>query len=270
MSRKKMINGMNNLNFTKMAILVIVSSTILACSSLDNITIVTKEDIVGQEIKIKVTKGKKYEHKLKIINWLPFIRVTNQPQIAIWIEDLDGKYLETLYVTHKVAKQDWKKAPSDPTPKEEIRRPESLPHWAHQRGVKYEDGLYLPTRDKPLVDAITSATPINSFELESKIKAEREQVIVKAEVNHSSDFNNFYHKNLDSNSEYYGGGRWGSGQPALIYAKKINLRDTKKRYSLEIIGHSSPNGDNGEVYPDISKLTTAKRIVEEIIINLND
>jgi len=268
MSRRKMIKGMNNLNFTKMTTLVIVISTILACSTLDNITIITKENIVGQEIKIKVTKGAKYEHKLKIINWLPFIRVTNQPQIAIWIEDLDGKYLETLYVTHKVAKQDWKKAPSDPTPIEEIRRPASLPHWAHQRGVKYEDGLYLPTRDKPLVDAITSATPINSFELESKIKAEREQVIVKAEVNHSSDFNDFYHKHLNSNSEYYGGGIWGSGQPAVLYAKKINLTGNEQKYSLEMIGHSSPSGENGKVYSDISKLTTAKRIVEDIIIIL--
>ena len=270
MSRKIIMKRMNNLIFKKVAILLIVILTILACSTLDNITIITKENVIGQEIKIKVIKGKKYEHKLKIINWLPFIRVTNQPQIAIWIEDLDGKYLETLYVTQGVAKQDWKKAPSDPTPKEEIRRPESLPHWAHQRGIKYKDGLYLPTRDKPLIDAVTSATPTNSFELDSKIKAEREQVIVKAEINHSGDFNDFYHKNLDSDSDYYGGGKWGSGQPAVIYAKKINLTDTEQRYSLEIIGHSSPNGDNGKVYPDILKLTTAKRIVEEIIINLNN
>ena len=267
MSRKKIIKGMNNLNFKKLAILVIVTTTILTCTTLDSITIKTNESVVGQKMKIKVNKGEEYEHKLKIINWLPFIRVTNQPQIAIWIEDLDGKYLETLYVTKGVAKQDWKKAPSDPTPKEEIRRPESLPHWAHQRGIKYEDGLYLPTRDKPLVDAVTSATPTNSFELDSKIKAEREQVIVKAEINHSSDFNDFYHKNLDSDSDYYGGGKWGSGQPAVIYAKKVNLTDKEQKYSLEMIGHSSPSGENGKVYSDVSKLTTAKRIVEEIVIN---
>lgn len=35
-----------------------------------------------------------------------------------------------------------------------------------------------------------------------------------------------------------------------------------------MIGHSSPSGKNGKVYSDISKLTTAKRIVEDIIINI--
>jgi hypothetical protein len=34
-----------------------------------------------------------------------------------------------------------------------------------------------------------------------------------------------------------------------------------------MIGHSSPNGENGKVYPDISKLTTGKRIAEDIIVN---
>jgi len=267
MSKKKILKGVKSMNFIKISVLVIIITIIWACSTLDNSTITTQENLVGQEVKIKVIKGQEYEHKLDIIKWLPFIRVTNHPQIAIWFEDLDGNYLETLYVTQRVAKQRWKKAPSDPTPKEDIRRPESLPHWSHQRGVKYKDGIYLPTRDKPLADAVTSATPTNSFELESKINAEREQVIIKAEINHSGDFNDFYHKNLDSDSEYYGGGRWGSGQPAVIYAKKINLTDGKKKYYLEMTDHSSPSGENGGVYSDLSNLTTAKRIIEEIIIN---
>ena len=266
MSIKKIIKGVNNMNFKKVLTLLIVIINIFACTTLDNSTIITKENIAGQKIKIKVIEGEEWEHKLKIIRWLPFIKVTNQPQIAIWIEDLDGKYLETLYVTQGVAKQDWKKAPSDPTPKEKIRRPESLPHWAHQRGIKYEDGLYVPTRDKQLVDAVTSATPKTSFKLSSKIKAERKKVIIKAEINHSGDFNDYYHKNIDPDSEHYGGGRWGSGQPAVIYAKKINLSDNEKKYSLEIIGHSSPSGENGHVYSDISKLTSAKEIVKDIIV----
>ncbi len=268
MSRKKIIKRMNNMNFKQVSILVIIITTLFACKTLENSKIITKENVIGQKMKIKVIRGEEYEHKLSIIKWLPFIRITNQPQIAIWIEDLDGNYLETLYVTQSVAEQDWRKAPGDPTSKEEIRRPESLPHWAHQRGIKYEDGLYLPTRDKPLVDAVTSATPENSFELYSKVKAERKQVIIKAEINHSGDFNDFYHKHLDSDSEYYGGGRWGSGQPAIIYAKKINLTGDEQKYSLEIIGHSSPGGENGNVYDDLSKLTSAKEIVEDIIIEI--
>ena len=258
----------NSLNFKNTSILIIACITMLACITLNNLKLITKKNFEGQEIEIKVTEGEEWDHKLKIINWLPFIRITNQPQIAIWIEDLDGKYLETLYVTQGVAKQDWKKAPADPTPKEEIRRPESLPHWAHKRGIKYNDGLYLPTKDNPLADAVTSATPIKSFKLSSKIEAKKKEVIIKAEINHSSDFNDYYNKNIDPGSEYYGGGRWGSGQPAVIYAKKLNLTGDEQKHSLEMVGHSSPSGMNGKVYSDISKLTTAKRIVEDIIVNL--
>lgn len=269
MSSKKILKGEKSMNFKYISILIVVCTTMVACTTSNNLKIATKNNFDGQEIDIKVTGGDEWDHKLKIINWLPFIRVTNQPQIAIWIEHLDGKYVETLYVTQAVAKQDWKKAPSDPTPKEEIRRPESLPHWSHQRGIKYDDGLYLPTRDNPIADAITSPTPKKSFILSTKIEAKRNEVFIKAEINHSGDFNEYYHKNLDPESEYYGGGRWGSGQPAVIYAKKINLTDNEQKYSLEMIGHSSTNGENGNVYSDISKLTTAKRIVEEIIIHLN-
>ena len=267
MSNKKIIKGVKSMNFKKMSILIIVCLTMLTCTTSNNLKIITKNNFEGQEIEIKVAEGDEWDHKLKIIKWLPFISVTNQPQIAIWIEDLDGKYLETLYVTQGVAKQEWKKAPGDPTPKEEIRRPESLPHWAHQRGIKYGDGLYIPTRDNPLADAVTSATPKTSFKLSSKIEAKRKEVIIKAEINHSGDFNDYFHKNLDPDSEYYGGGRWGSGQPAVIYAKKIHLTGNEQKHSLEMIGHSSPSGENGKVYADISKLTTAKRIVEDIIIN---
>ncbi len=256
------------MNFKKTSILIVVFSTILASTIAVDSTIITSVNIAGQEIEIKVTEGEEWDHKLRVIRWLPFIRVTNQPQMAFWIEDSDGEYLKTLYVTQAVAKQDWRKAPSDPTPREEIRRPESLPHWAYQRGVQYEDGLYKPTRDKPLADAITLPTPESSFNLFSEIEADLEEFIIKAEINHSTHFNDFYDKDLEPDSEHYGGGRWGSGQPAIIYAKKINLTDDQQKYRLELIGHSSPGGQTGKVYTDMSKLTTAKEIVEEIVVQI--
>ncbi len=104
------------MKLVKASILIVVFSTILASAIAVDSTIITGFNIAGQEIEIRVTEGEEWDHKLRVIRWLPFIRVTNQPQMAFWIEDSDGEYLKTLYVTQGVAKQDWRKAPSDPTP----------------------------------------------------------------------------------------------------------------------------------------------------------
>lgn len=80
------------------------------------------------------------------------IKKKNPPQIAIWLEDTEGKYLSTIYVTRKIATQSWQGAGRN-------RRKEALPHWCYSQGIKYDDGLYLPTKDKPFVDGISGATP---------------------------------------------------------------------------------------------------------------
>ena len=37
------------------------------------------------------------------------------------------------------------------------------PDWAHQRGIKSENGLYIPTPTNPVPDAYTGPTPAKSF-----------------------------------------------------------------------------------------------------------
>ena len=82
----------------------------------------------------------------------------NPPQIAVWIEDAQGRYLSTVYASSKIATQSWLAAGGN-------RRREALPHWCHSRGVQYADGLYLPTKSEPLADGISGATPRGSFDL---------------------------------------------------------------------------------------------------------
>ena len=107
------------------------------------------------DIRIHVAEGSEWLHDYDLFLGL---NKKNAPQMAIWIEDEDGGYLSTVYVTHKAATQDW-------IADEDERREEALPHWCHQRGVMYDDGLYMPTRNRPLLDGISGATPRESFDV---------------------------------------------------------------------------------------------------------
>lgn len=60
-------------------------------------------------------------------------------QFAVWIEDVDGNYIKTLYVTRFTATKGYKK------------REESLPRWVKASGIS--------SLSKKQVDAFTSATP---------------------------------------------------------------------------------------------------------------
>lgn len=210
------------------------------------------------DIKVCIEQGREWLHDFPVFLG---IKKKNPPQIAIWLEDMQGNYLSTVYVSHKIATQDWQMAKGN-------RRKEALPHWCFSRGVKYFDGLYLPTKDKPLVDGISGATPRESFDVKLRTANHLKHFVVKVEVNHSTDFNDKFPKNAQEGDANYSGGKEGSGQPAVIYKAEVDLTTGKKTFEATLIGHSSPDGSDGEIYTDMSGLTTALEIVEQITINI--
>lgn len=210
------------------------------------------------DVQVSVEKGENWIHKFDA----GLISVKNSPQMAIWVEDLDGNYLTTVYVTKKIATQGWVSSGGN-------RRKEALPHWCYSRGVQYEDGLYLPTKKSPLPDAVTGATPKSSF---SKVLSDGSlppKYIVKMEVNHSTDFNANFPKDAKEGSDAYSGGPEGSGQPALVYSAVIDTTSNQICYSLTLVGHSSADGSDGEIYTDCTTLTTAMSIVKSITVILH-
>lgn len=209
-----------------------------------------------QSFKVSVKGGEEWLHDFPL---LLGIKMRNPPQLAIWIEDIHGKYLSTVYVTRKIATQSWIMSGGN-------RRQEALPHWCYSRGVQYEDGLYLPTKKVPFVDGVSGATPKRNFEMGLKLSDELTKFVVKMEVNHSTDFNVYYPQTAEKDDLNYSGGKYGSGQPALVYAARIDLSSGQKEYELKLIGHSSPDGTDGEIYADVSSLTTALNIVERIVV----
>jgi len=190
------------------------------------------------------------------------------PLMAIWLEDENGNYIQTLFVPNSVGKGvfeygkqsngKWVRAPK--------RAPQTLPYWAHKRGIKASDGLYMPDPENPVPDAYSGATPTTGFVLSTRADKPLAGIIkVMFEVNQNWDWN-FYWTNdkYPENRNYIM-----SCQPALVYEAVVNLDDLKPRYKMKPVGHSDPLGETGELYTDLSTLTTALHIADSIIINIS-
>lgn len=210
------------------------------------------------DVKVYIEQGEEWLHDFPLFMG---IKKKNPPQIAIWMEDTNGKYLSTIYATHKIATQSWQAAGGN-------RRKEALPHWCYARGEQYDDGLYLPTKDKPLTDGISGATPKSGFDVKIRPVGNLTRFVVLIEVNHSTDFNDFYPESANEGDKNYSGGKMGSGQPALVYAANVDLSTGAKSFEAVLIGHSSPDGTSGEISEDLSGITTARNIVKRITINI--
>lgn len=210
------------------------------------------------DLKVEIEQGEAWLHDFPLFLG---VKKKNAPQIAVWIEDTQGNYLSTIYVSHKIATQSWTAAGSN-------RRKEALPHWCHKRGVQYDDGLFLPTKDRPFTDGITGATPRNSFALQLRPAGELKQFVVKVEVNHSTDFNDYYPKSAQEGELGYSGGKLGSGQPAVVYAANVDLTTSEKAFEALLLGHSCPDGSTETVDADISTLTTVLQIVKRITVTV--
>ncbi len=217
-----------------------------------------KEDLSFEsgDIEVEINTGEHWLHDFPLFLGL---NKKNPPQFAIWVEDTSGNYISTVFATHKIATEGWQSNNGN-------RRKESLPHWCYQRGIVYDDGLYLPTKEQPLPDGITGATPKENKKIRIRPVNLNKPFVLKAEFNQSIDFNNYYPKDAKEGDANYSGGHHGSGQPAVVYAAVI-YPETKNAI-LSLIGHSSPDGSDGNIYPNTQKLTTAKSIVQSIKVSI--
>jgi len=222
-----------------------------------------QEDLIeysNGDYRIKIEAGDEWKHDYDLFLGM---KKKNPPQIAIWLEDMGGNYLTTLYVSYKAGKQKWSGGE---------KRKEALPYWNHirlpfQPGEPIPDGYTGATTQKPVPDAVTGATPNGNFDLKMLPNKSLEKFIIKAEFNHSKDWNDDYPKTAVFGEDNYSAE---SGQPAVIYQAIIDTTSGKKEYTMEMIGHSSPDGSDGKLYQDVSGLTTAKNIVKRITIKVQD
>jgi hypothetical protein len=191
----------------------------------------------------------------------------NHPMMAAWIEDMDGNFLQTIYVNESVAKGYYAYAKKDHgkwQPGEAVR-PASLPVWAHSRGLQSKEGHFMPTIQNPVPDAYTAATPEADFAVYSKTqKSGLEKVKIFFEINQSWDWNEFW-----TNSKYPEDPEYKtSSQPSVVYATTLNFKNKGEVVHLHPIGHGHHSGKDGTINPDLSTLTTALKIVDTVMVEI--
>lgn len=174
--------------------------------------------IWAEKISVAVNPGEAYSKRA--------------PQIAVWVEDSDGTYVGTLFVTKKASGNKWIGSPKD-------GRPESLPDWYKSKGQNPAVKI-----SKDDLDATTSATPKKGIVISKDLELEKGKTYVfKCQANQSFDYNEYYTK---KNSGV-------DGQPAVIYCGEIVADGTEKEISLEFSGSRE-------------NLTTADKIIESIYV----
>jgi hypothetical protein len=204
---------------------------------------------------VSIEEGEHFLHRMQI---MPLVSVKNPPQMAVWAESIDGTFLGTVFVTHRGATGEWRRAPGDATLKNRIRRDEALPVWTHRRQVQGGSEI----------DGVTRATPKESFTVETSVPGDSGRVVIFLEVNSSTDFNDAYPVDAAAGEPGYSGGEWGSGQPSLIYRAEMDRSGTTGPRSFQLTGHGSPDGTDGLVYPDMSGITTARDILHSVTAEL--
>lgn len=188
--------------------------------------------LFAKDITISVGAGENWKQK-------------REPQVAIWLEDTDGNYIKTLYVTERASHKSWMMSPKE-------GRPESLPVWYH--ASKFEPaknaapGLEL--------DAVTSATPKGGIIFDAKL--EDKAYVLRAEFNTSFDYNDSYTK---KNSGV-------NGQPSVVYEAEIpaDFNKASEEIRLTFAGTGSLDGSDGLIHKDTAGLTTAGTIVKLVAV----
>ncbi len=203
----------------------------------------------GSSLEIEMLKGKAHNH----------------PTFAIWIEDTSGNYIQTLFVTKAIgggvfehgdnSGGTWKPG--------EVRRPAALPYWSHKRGIKNEYGSFEPTPKSKVPDAYSGATPVGSFKLSTHTdKTLKGKVKLMLEINQPWDWNEYWNNSLYPEDLEYKT----SCQPAVVYSALIDLESKGNRIDLKPIGHSHYSGKNGDLFNDLSTITTALHIAGQISV----
>jgi len=176
-------------------------------------------------------------------------------QIAIWIMDEHGAFVETVYITRKIGKKGLGNRGGSLDDKMGGSRLSTLPVWAHSRGIDYGNGNFYPPKDKPLPDAISSATPKAGefiWNWESKDVLKHGRYFYYVEVNKSFDDNEHH--------DY----SWYRGQPSVVWQGSILVGDKPDESEAKLIGHGHASGENGQIDPELATLTTSLKLIEKV------
>jgi len=213
--------------------------------------IASNENGKGPQITVDFYKGKSFYF----------------PLMAVWLEDENGNYIQTLFVARSVATGFflYGKQENNKWVPGAKREPQTLPYWSHKRGIKASDGLYVPDQENPVPDAYSGATPLSGFNLVTRADSTLPvRFRVMFEINQNWDWNEFWTNDKFPDDENYKM----SCQPALVYEADVDGSSPKESYMMKPVGHSHYSGKTGELFSDLSTLTTALNIADSIVVKV--
>jgi len=234
----------------------------------------------GRSIKLEFKKGHAF-------HW---------PQYAIWIEKLDGTFVQPLYVTQSVATNTFKnkvwlntesiKLDANPFSKKDFVfeslfsekftadasnnrfRKESLPVFLHKLKQDENADRKINEREKSILDAYAGATQFDNFILQQKLKdVSAGKYNLYLEINQSFDFNAYYASDSFPDDPIYSGDGF-SAQPSVVYVAQLDFDSPIKLYPMIALGHGHHSGANGLIDPNIENLTTALDIVDHVLVDI--
>jgi len=171
------------------------------------------------------------------------------PQMALWLENMDGSEIKTLWVSSRLARGVWVGKVVCPT---------ALPYWISRRGIEKEGGQ--PSFLKPLPDGITGATPKAELKVYTSLEPGSTWRYF-FELNVSGDYNNAFRASQSNGSPDPDG----NGQPSLVYAgiaqAVAGWTDTAR-----VVGRTEQILETPDIIFDLNGMTTSKRVLRAITV----
>lgn len=180
----------------------------------------------------------------------------SRPQIAIWAESETGTLIETLYLSETSAFSE-----SFEWAGHQQQRVDILPIWRNR--FTLTTGI---APDGEQAAFFSGATPEHSFSIHNYLKTNSNPFYLYVEINAPGDPNNYFNSNLEPDQSEYT--KPGIGQPAVLYGAYIEPIKDKQYVLLDLVGHGGSNTSDGNIHYDLEPLTSAKQLVEKIIVRV--
>jgi len=244
---------------------------------------VSPENATGQTITVELKKGPYFM-------W---------PQYAMWLETIDGDFVQPLYVTNAIATNNFTNKVSKTKPdqvftshlligpgaiaesaltggedaesKDTRMRPESLPVFLHKLGLQAQSGFFVPTDNSLEIDGFSGATMTDNFVYSVKLNNSLVgKYRVRLELNHSFDYNEYYSSDRFPDDLVYSGDGF-SAQPSVVYESIVDFSNkTSDLSKMTVIGRGHHSGEDGALYTDLDNLTTALQLVDRVLISYSE
>lgn len=202
----------------------------------------------GPRFAFDLAPGPHYSRKMGFL----FFSYTVYPQVAIWLEDAAGNFIDTVYVTEVAVTGDYTAAPKE-------GRPEALPVWSalKHRAATPLDAVSSPTTvGVPTVVGVPTEVGAVKYGSDIVSRLAPGAYLVKLETNRSYDWNAvFTKKNSGVN-----------GQPSVVYQARVEVGGGPSTAVFEPIGTGSVDGADGAIRPGLAGIDTALELFSSIIM----